>query len=207
MKQRTRLAIACLTAALIAVTPLAFSQSFTDRLVDQMRGLVSPTSQPETLPPPAGQTIETGFSPEGGAEALVLRVIGSAHMSIRLAGYSFTSPKVVRALLDAKRRGIDVAVVVDDRSNRAKVSQQALNLLVNASIPTRTVNRYAIHHDKYVVVDDRHVETGSFNFTTSAARRNSENVLVVWNNPALAKRYSQHWESRFAQGIDYHSTY
>ncbi|MEA3157459.1 MAG: hypothetical protein QOK44_5048 [Betaproteobacteria bacterium] len=34
MKQRTRLATACLGAALIAVTPLAFSQSFTDRLVD-----------------------------------------------------------------------------------------------------------------------------------------------------------------------------
>ena len=78
MKQRTRLATACLSAALIAVTPLAFSQSSTDRLVDQMRGLVSPTSQPETLTTPAGQTIETGFSPEGGAEALVLKVIGSA---------------------------------------------------------------------------------------------------------------------------------
>jgi len=207
MMQRTRLATTCLSVALTAVTPLAFGQSFTDRLVGQVRGLVSPAPQPDTLTTPAGQTIEAGFSPEGGAEALVLKVIDSARTSVRLAGYSFTSPKVVRALLDAKRRGIDVAVVVDDRSNHAKVSQQALNLLVNASIPTRTVDRYAIHHDKYVVVDDRHVETGSFNFTTSAARRNSENVLVVWNNPALAKRYSQHWESRFAQGIDYHSTY
>jgi len=72
MMQRTRLATACLSAALTAVTPLAFGQSFTDRLVDQVRGLVSPASQPDTLTTPAGQTIEVGFSPEGGAEALVL---------------------------------------------------------------------------------------------------------------------------------------
>ena len=39
------------------------------------------------------------------------------------------------------------------------------------------------------MVDGRHVETGSFNFTVSAAKRNSENVLVLWNNPTLANRY------------------
>ncbi|MGF6812629.1 phosphatidylserine/phosphatidylglycerophosphate/cardiolipin synthase-like enzyme [Paraburkholderia sp. Clong3] len=70
-----------------------------------------------------------------------LKVIDSAHTSIRLAGYSFTSPKVVRGLLDAERRGVDVAVVVDDKGNRSKTSQQALNLLVNAGIPTRTIDR------------------------------------------------------------------
>lgn len=88
------------------------------------------------------------------------KVIDSARTSIRLAGYSFTSPKVVRALLDAKRRGVDVAVLVVDKGNRSKTSQQALNLLVNANIPTRTIDRYAINHDKYVVVDGRRVQTG-----------------------------------------------
>lgn len=148
-----------------------------------------------------------GFSPEGTAEALVLKVIGSARTSIRLAGYLFTSPKVVRALLEAKRRGVDVAVVVDDKGNRSKASRQALNLLVNASIPTRTIGRYAIAHDKYVVADSRHVETGSYNYSASAASRNSENVVAVWNNPALARRYLQHWESRFEEGVNYHSSY
>jgi phosphatidylserine/phosphatidylglycerophosphate/cardiolipin synthase-like enzyme len=70
-----------------------------------------------------------------------------------------------RALLAAKRRGVNVAVVVDDKGNRAKSSQQALNLLVNAGIPTRTIDVYAIHHDKYLVIDAEHVETGSFNYS------------------------------------------
>lgn len=38
------------------------------------------------------QRIEVAFSPEAGAEALVVKVITAARTSIRLAGYSFTSP-------------------------------------------------------------------------------------------------------------------
>ncbi|SMG61541.1 phospholipase D family nuclease [Paraburkholderia susongensis] len=207
MMPRKRLAITCLTTTLICAAPFAVGKSLTDSLLNQARGIMSPASPSNSMDAPAGQAVEVGFSPDGDAEALVLKVIGSARASIRLAGYSFTSPKVVRALLDAKRRGVDVAVVVDDKGNRTKASLQALNLLVNAGVPTRTTDRYAIHHDKYLVVDGRHVETGSFNFSASAATRNSENVLIVWNNPALAGRYLQHWQSRFDQGRDYRSSY
>jgi phosphatidylserine/phosphatidylglycerophosphate/cardiolipin synthase-like enzyme len=63
---------------------------------------------------PTTSIIENGFSPDGGAEALVLKVINASETSIRLAAYSFTSPAVVRALLDAKKRGVDVQIVVDD---------------------------------------------------------------------------------------------
>ena len=41
----------------------------------------------------------------------------------------------------------------------------------------------------------------------AAARRNSENVLVVWNNPQVAASYLKHWQSRYEQGIDYTSSY
>lgn len=161
--------------------------------------------------PVANASVEVAFSPDGGAEALVLKVIASANSSIRLAGYSFTSPSIVRALTSARRRGVDVAVVVDHRNNlqesRSNAPREALNVLANADIPTRTVSVYPIHHDKYIVVDGRHVETGSFNFTAAAAKRNSENVLVVWNDPQLAARYIAHWQSRWEQGQTYRSTY
>jgi phosphatidylserine/phosphatidylglycerophosphate/cardiolipin synthase-like enzyme len=159
----------------------------------------------------AGTGIEVGFSPEGSAEQLVEKAIASAHHSIRLAAYSFTSPAVVRGLVAAKHRGVDVAVVVDEKNNlredRSGKGRAALNLLVNAGIPTRTISVYPIHHDKLILVDGETVETGSFNFSEAAARRNSENAIVIWNNPALAKAYLDHWQSRWAQGVDYRSTY
>ncbi|VUD49274.1 unnamed protein product [Burkholderia pseudomallei] len=187
--------------------PPAVSKTTSESLLERLVALIADALPSSAKQAPAGQVVEAAFSPDGGAEALVLKVIGTSRASLRLAGYSFTSPKVVRALLDAHRRGVDVAIVVDNDGNRSKASKQALNLLVNAKVPTRTIDRYAIHHDKYIVVDGRHVETGSFNYSAAAAARNSENVLVVWNNPALAAQYLKHWQNRFDQGTAYRSAY
>ncbi|AOJ68623.1 MULTISPECIES: phospholipase D family nuclease [Burkholderia] len=207
MQLPKRLAAACLAAVFLSAAPPAVSKTASDSLIARLFELIADALPSPSREAPAGQVVEAAFSPDGGAETLVLKVIGAARASIRLAGYSFTSPKVVRALLDAHRRGVDVAIVVDNDGNRSKASKQALNLLVNAKVPTRTIDRYAIHHDKYIVVDGRHVETGSFNYSAAAAARNSENVLVVWNNPALAAQYLKHWQNRFDQGANYRSAY
>jgi len=156
---------------------------------------------------PATCAVEVGFSPEGSAQELVLRAVESANREIRLAGYSFTSPEVVRALVAAHRRGVDVRVVVDRRGNTGKANVAALNLLAGAGIPTRTISAYAIHHDKFIVADRKTVETGSFNYTRAAAQRNSENALLVSACPSLAKQYLEHWESRWGQGVDWKMTY
>ncbi len=66
-------------------------------------------------------------------------------------GYSFTSPEVAGALVRAKQRGLDVKVVLDWKANTGrqnKASLAAMNLLVNAGIPVRTVSQYKIMHDK-----------------------------------------------------------
>jgi phosphatidylserine/phosphatidylglycerophosphate/cardiolipin synthase-like enzyme len=152
---------------------------------------------------PVGPAIDTGFSPEGSAERLVLEAICTAPRSIHLSAYSFTSPAVVQALIDAHRRGVDVAVVADRKSNlvedRSGKGRIALDLLSGAGVGVRTIDVYPIHH-KFIVIDGESVETGSFNFTTSAARYNSENAVVMWHVPVVAQAYQQHWQSRFNQG-------
>jgi phosphatidylserine/phosphatidylglycerophosphate/cardiolipin synthase-like enzyme len=152
---------------------------------------------------PAAAHIETGFSPDGNAERLVLKIINSSTHSLRLAAYSFTSPKVVQALVSAKRRGVDVRVVSDDSNAKSKSGSAALNLLAGADIQSRLNGEYAIHHDKYIIADERHVQTGSFNYSQAAAKSNSENVIVIWNNRELAQSYLRHWSSRFEEGRDY----
>lgn len=160
--------------------------------------------------PAAGQ-LEVGFSPDAGAERLVLKVIGSAQRDIRILAYTFTSAPVTAALIEARHRGVDVALVVDHKANlvddRSGKAQRALAALANAGCRIRTISVYPIHHDKTIIVDARTVETGSFNFSTSAAIRNSENVLVNWNNPALAGVFLRHWNSRYAEGEDYRPAY
>lgn len=155
----------------------------------------------------AAASIDAGFSPEGSAQQLVLRIIDDAHESVRLMGYSFTSPEVVKSLVNARRRGVDVRVVIDQNGNRSKASIAAMNVVVNAGIPLRTNGQYKIMHDKVIITDGQNVELGSFNYSRSAAESNSENALVVREVPALAQTYLAHWQSRWEGGADWHSSY
>lgn len=151
-------------------------------------------------------SIEVAFSPNEGAEGLVLKVIHNANSTIRLAAYSLTSPQIVNALIQARKRGVDVAVVADSKMNLksdSRAGRVALNLLSDNGVRTRVIDRYEIHHDKYIIADGQNVETGSFNYSKAAELYNSENVMVVWGNVELANRYLAHWQSRFDQGIEY----
>ena len=154
--------------------------------------------------------VEVGFSPREGAERLVLRVIDSARAEVRVLAYSFTSAPVTRALLAARRRGVDVALVVDYKANVTQdgsgKARHALGALVNAGCRVRTVSAFPIMHDKGIVVDGETVETGSFNYS-EAATRNSENVVVFWNAPQVAKPFLEHWQDRFGRGQDFQPGY
>lgn len=177
----------------------------------QVLDMVEQAMQPGAVKAPAAGEIEIAFSPNQGAEALVLKVIASARSDLRVMAYSFASASVTAALLAAKRRGVEVSVVVDhqhntvnDRSGRARA---ALSALATAGVHVRTVDKYAILHDKIVIADKLHTQTGSFNYSAAAAKSNSENVLVVWNNPRVAEAYLGHWSSRWRQGTDWKTPY
>jgi phosphatidylserine/phosphatidylglycerophosphate/cardiolipin synthase-like enzyme len=118
---------------------------------------------------------------------------------------------VVDALIRAQKRHVDVALVVDYKNNfednRSGRPAAALNALVHAGVHVKTISVYPIHHDKVIIVDGRHVQTGSFNYTYEASRHNSENVLVVWNDVGLAQAYLKHWNRNWMQGQDYRSGY
>ena len=121
--------------------------------------------------------------------------------------YSFTSKPVTQALIAAKKRGVDVRCVLDKSNPESKSGTAAANLLVNAGIPTRIDSEHPIHHNKYMVIDGTHVETGSFNYSGQAAHRNAENALVIWNNPDLAKKYAANWATHWEHSEAYRSSY
>ena len=104
---------------------------------------------------------QVAFSPDRGATALVVKTIGDAKQSVRVAAYTFTSKPIAEALLDAHKRVIDVEVVVD--KSQATARYTAATFLADQGVPVRVDSRYAIMHDKFLVVDGLIVEEGSFN--------------------------------------------
>jgi phosphatidylserine/phosphatidylglycerophosphate/cardiolipin synthase-like enzyme len=155
--------------------------------------------------------IEVAFSPDEGAEGLVVKVIDSARNSIRMLAYNFTSRPVVEALIRARRRGVDVILVADEKANtsedRSGKARAALSALAEAGGNVRLIGVYAIAHDKQITVDASTVETGSFNFSAAAAHQNSENVMVNWNNPPLAEVYLKHFDRNYHQAVQYQARY
>ncbi len=160
---------------------------------------------------PAIGRLEVAFSPNEGAQALVIKTIASAQREIHMLAYSFTSAPVTQALLAAHKRGVRIKLVVDHSHNleqeRSGKARAALSALANAGVEVRTTKAFAIHHDKVIVVDRKHVQLGSFNYSAAAQSRNSENVLVNWDNPALSSAYLQHFTRNYAQSVLYRARY
>ncbi|MDR2880916.1 MAG: phospholipase D family protein [Azoarcus sp.] len=154
--------------------------------------LLSAASQAaETFP--ADAAYDVGFSPNRGALEIILKGIESAKESILVAAYSFTSKPISTALLAAQRRGVDVRVVADGKANSGN-NYTAVTFLANQGVPVRLNGRHTINHSKFMVIDGRHVETGSFNYTSAAAKKNAENVLILWNVKPLADQYTAEWK-------------
>ena len=77
--------------------------------------------------------------------------------------------------------------------SNAAARYTAATFLSNQGVPVRIDYRYAIMHDKFILVDGETVETGSFNFTAAASEKNAENVLVL-HDPTAAQQYAREWE-------------
>lgn len=135
---------------------------------------------------------EVAFSPRMGARELIISTIHSAEKSIYVAAYSFTSTAVEDALYIAHKRGVDVKIVLDKKRTTERGS--IFSSLQNKNIPVRANNRYAIMHNKFMIIDGKTVQVGSFNYTKAAEKSNSENVLVINNNRKLAGKYLTEWQ-------------
>lgn len=104
------------------------------------------------------------------------------------------------ALDNASQRGIRVRVVADAKDNGGRYS--AVTWLKHKGIPVRLNDRYAIQHNKFMVIDGVTTQTGSFNYTSSAVKRNAENTIVIWNEPSTAQAYQGEFNRLWSEGTD-----
>lgn len=137
-------------------------------------------------------TMEVFFSPRGGATEAVVREIASARSEVLVQAYSFTSAPIAKALLDARKRGVRIEVVLDKSQRKERYS--SADFLAHGGIPTYIDTRHAIAHNKVMIIDRSTLITGSFNFTKAAEEKNAENLLLIRHNRPLVERYLRNLE-------------
>ena len=112
---------------------------------------------------------------------------------ILLAGYSFASERVARALRSAVDRGVRVRVLLDGApvGGLSRREARLLDRLVDAGVDVRMLGgpraRYAFHHAKYAVVDDRAVVLTENWKPAGVGGRSSRGWGVVLGNPTAAR--------------------
>lgn len=155
---------------------------------------------------PAAGTVEVLFTPWDDAEAALLYAIDNARDDIHVHAFLFTSRNLAQALQAAHRRGIRVRVLAD-HGMTVKGENSRIPDLAVSGIEVRLETRYASAHNKVLLIDaESHhpvVITGSYNFTFSAQARNAENLLVLRDNPALARRYLDNWRRHHDEATPY----
>ncbi|OPY16055.1 MAG: Phospholipase D precursor [Syntrophus sp. PtaB.Bin138] len=104
--------------------------------------------------------------------------------------YCFTSVRIAKALVDAKKRGVRVEVIIDKGRKTERYS--AVTFFKNQGIPIYIDDLEPLQHNKIMIIDVSTVITGSFNFT-KAAERNAENVLII-RSKEMAGIYKRNWE-------------
>ncbi|MCW5798705.1 MAG: hypothetical protein KIT40_09410 [Nitrospira sp.] len=139
------------------------------------------------VPVCASATIDVYYAPEDHPIDHVVNLYGRATRYIYVSVYGLTAPSVVKALVEAKHRGVDVRVITDrERLNDPK-QHSAVKTLRLAGVPVRINRHEALMHLKQVVIDDRINTSGSANHTTSGNRYNDERLDVI-TDPRLTVR-------------------
>ena len=154
----------------------------------------------------AGGSAQALFSPWDVIEGAVVASLRAAQRQVLVQAFSFTSRPIARALIDAKRRGVDVRVTADAGETQ-RLDGGRIPELVAAGIPVFIEERYQSAHNKVMVIDadlaTGIVITGSYNWSFAAQRRNAENVLIMRGQTALVMRYRMNWERHQADAKPY----
>ena len=155
---------------------------------------------------PATGTVQVAFPPEEDATGLIVKALREASKSVRVLAYSFTSNEISFALIETKRRGIDVQVIADAEQIR-RLEHNKIGLMHQAGVRVWLDEQHQSAHNKVIVIDaegaNPTIVTGSMNFTYSGQFKNAENVLILRGNKPLADTYNANWQRHHNHATPY----
>lgn len=133
-----------------------------------------------------GLDIRAYFSPSGGARDALLRILNKARREVLVQTYSFEDEALLAALVEAKKRGCNVEVILDP--HHEKISTSDFKFLVEQGIdPWLDVEAHV--NPQVVLIDGKVLITGSYDFTPQAESEFVQTLLILRGNPDLIRQY------------------
>lgn len=115
----------------------------------------------------------------------VLTALDSAKVSIHVAMAWFTNDVIRDKLIERQNDGVDVYIAIFNDGINGK---HGVDL---SAIPHKLIrgSRGGLMHNKFCIIDNQKVVTGSYNWSTNAETRNDENV-TIFDDPEQATKFT-----------------
>jgi phosphatidylserine/phosphatidylglycerophosphate/cardiolipin synthase-like enzyme len=118
----------------------------------------------------------------------VLTLINEAKISIHIALFTFTHPKILNALIKAKERGVALYIAIDFYSAHGSSKKAITTLHKEKTFPLISQGGKLLHH-KWALIDESTLLLGSANWTESAFRSNEDCIFILHDLKKDQKKY------------------
>ncbi len=135
--------------------------------------------------------IELYFCPHQDCETPLINLINEAETSVHCAFFELDLVNLQNKILEKEAEGLDVKIVTDD---------QYLYEFDHHFVKT---DRSSLMHNKFCIIDDKRISSGSMNPTNNGAFKNNNNLLII-ESKTLATNYETEfqelWNDIFKKG-------
>jgi len=139
-----------------------------------------------------GIPLEVYFSPDDGVAARIMKLLRGAESSIHFMAYSFTADDFGEIIRQKAKGGLRVFGVMDESQVKSNQGGEFAPFQEAGLKVYKDGNPGQMHH-KVIIIDEKIVITGSYNFSASAERKNDENVVIIFDEQ-LAAQYLKEFE-------------
>jgi len=140
---------------------------------------------------------------QGAIEETLIDKINAAQTSIHIASFEFDLTPVAEALIEAKKRGVDVRWVTDNENGLEADEEPGhgqFKMLMDAGIEVKGDGRSALMHNKFWIFDEQTVWTGSTNITKNGIFKQNNNVIVIHSKKVAQiyeREFDEMWNGEF----------
>ncbi|MBB6682279.1 DUF1669 domain-containing protein [Aequorivita sp. 609] len=129
----------------------------------------------------------------------IINEISKAQKSLKICVAWFTDVEIYRTILNVQKKGIKVSIIIANHefNRNSKVDFKKLlqhNGYVGYIGKLSDGSRDKLMHNKFCIIDNETVITGSYNWTYKA-RFNDENIIIINNQPQTTSRFINKFES------------
>lgn len=130
------------------------------------------------------------FSPYDDCQQVCISNLDTAKKTVLISCYGLTNQPIADELVKLHDRGVNVRICVDKTQSAGR--NDKTKTLASKGIEVVVKPVAVLEHNKFMVIDQTEVMTGSFNFTASACKQDN-NLVVITDEPTVVEKYRAAW--------------